>query len=136
MSLMNTRAAAALLCITLGTVISAQELRGSGGEIELITKSRSAFSGTLGVELPLLSSRGVRTYESSLGGTMLNDRLWFFGSAQRLDASQLAFSFDAAAPAARPPAPSPAFELPSSFLTLRQTATPTDRSVFSISVTR
>src|SRR5260370_29024607 len=50
--------------------------RASAGLVELSVKSPTRFSGSLG----LTSSRG---YGATFGGTIVNDRLWFFGTAQR-----------------------------------------------------
>lgn len=66
--------------------------RASGGEIELITKDSSRLSGTLGMslsksQLPFATgSTRTNRYEGNLGGTILDDRLWFFASAQQGDA--------------------------------------------------
>ena len=51
--------------------------RGSGGLLELSTKGPSRFSGSLGL------STGLGGYGTTLGGTIVNDRLWFFGTAER-----------------------------------------------------
>ena len=50
--------------------------RASAGLIELSTKGPQRFSGSLG----LTTSRG---YGATFGGTIVNDRMWFFGTAQR-----------------------------------------------------
>ena len=54
----------------------------SGGEVELLTKGPRKTSGSVG-----LSTFGSRAgYEATLGGTLLEDRLWFFGAAAMLPA--------------------------------------------------
>lgn len=50
--------------------------RGSGGQIDVVTKTPTDVSGTLAIT-SLGSTEG---YGATLGGTLLNDRLWFFGS--------------------------------------------------------
>jgi hypothetical protein len=52
--------------------------RASGGQIEAITKQPTKLSGSLGVSIS--ESNG---YQATLGGTILQDRLWFFASAQQ-----------------------------------------------------
>ena len=66
--------------------------RVSGGEIDLITKHTRKLSGSLGMsmsksQLPLsIGGNGTRNgYDATLGGTVLQDRLWFFASAQQSD---------------------------------------------------
>lgn len=62
--------------------------RVSGGEIEAITKNTDRLSGSLGIglsrSLPFASGSG-RRYNATLGGTILQDRLWFFGTAEQSD---------------------------------------------------
>ncbi|SRR6266851_3422485 len=50
--------------------------RASAGLIELSAKSPSRISGSFG----FTTGRG---YGATLGGTIVNDRLWFFGTGQR-----------------------------------------------------
>jgi hypothetical protein len=55
---------------------------GYGGEVRAITKNAGAgFSGSLGLSLGsgVSSKRG---YEASAGGTLVDDKAWFFASAQ------------------------------------------------------
>ena len=62
----------------------AQEFaRGTGGEIEATTKSHEApFSGSIGIDL---LNGGRNGYMATLGGTLLQDRLWFFASTNRTE---------------------------------------------------
>ena len=134
--------------------------RASGGTIEGITKGPSQFSGSLTLSQSVGSSGG-RGYEASLGGELLDDRLWFFGAASVLP--QVRFStpgitaFDAKATAnpvdwtsvtasfhrlqqpglATMPQPYDG-SLPSSFLSLRSTSILSDRMIldFSFSAAR
>ena len=52
----------------------------SAGQVDVLTKSSSGTSGSL--EL-MFSGAGER-YGATFGGSLLNDRLWFFGSASAL----------------------------------------------------
>lgn len=75
--MISKRAFAILFVAMIATVASAQEFgRVSGGEIELHSKGPKTFSGTLGFSM----GDGARGYEASLGGTILEDRLWFFAA--------------------------------------------------------
>ena len=85
---------ALIACFALGGIALAQTApagseydRASGGDIDAIAKQTDKLSGSLGMSMsrsaiPLLSSTNLRNYEASLGGTILKDRLWFFGTAQ------------------------------------------------------
>lgn len=78
--------------------------RGSGPALQLLTKSQQKWSGSLGLTLsksssPLLSDTGRRA-AATLGGTVIQDRLWFFGSAEQskgFDFTQFAPASPAAA---------------------------------------
>lgn len=67
--------------------VSAAEFgRGSGGVIDVRAKQGNRFSGSLGAAMstsasPFASGSG-RGLDATLGGTLVQDRLWFFGSAQ------------------------------------------------------
>jgi hypothetical protein len=66
------------------------EYRASGGEIDVRGKhATNRFSGSLGlVTSPGLGGQGAtRGLEATLGGALIEDRLWFFGSAQWRDQS-------------------------------------------------
>jgi hypothetical protein len=56
--------------------------RASGGEIEVMTKGPKNFSGSLAASF---GSFGTRGYEGTLGGTLFQDRLWFFAAGQQQD---------------------------------------------------
>lgn len=65
-------------------VTSSEFSRGYGGEVELLTKQTRSFSGSLGVTMAQSGfGGGLGGYEATLGGTILEDRLWFFATAQR-----------------------------------------------------
>jgi hypothetical protein len=65
--------------------------RASSGTIQAITKAPRQFSGSLGVTWSSGALRG-EGYDGTLGGELLDDRLWFFGTAAVLPRTQL---FDA-----------------------------------------
>ena len=119
--------------------------RASGGALELMAKRPSRLSGSLG--LTLSGSAGA-----TLGGTLIPDRLWFFGTAEHtrtaqrmLDARAISQLGDrqslnaSLAAAARQPAitsSTPLVTLPSSFLSLHYTAIVSSNSFFDISVSQ
>lgn len=129
--------------------------RVSAGEVELLPKQTRSFSGSLGFTLSK-SGSPLKGYEATLGGTILEDRLWFFAAAQQHDArltsgvaqtqaldakltGQLGDrqSFDAFFDAERPPyATSPntlGGVTPSSFLSLRYTGVISSNMFFNAS---
>lgn len=141
--------------------------RGSGGEISLITKSAGRLSGSFGISsrsgLPFGS--GKSGYDATLGGTIVEDRIWFFASAQRSDsvfgtavpqdsrskeavsraidaklAMQLGSRQNLAATFASQRGVAPAFanaaSTPSSFLSLRYTGIVSDQMFFTTSYSR
>ena len=62
---------------------SAEFGRSSGGEVEALTKHPANWSGSLSLSRALGPFAGsAKGYDGSLGGTLLKERLWFFGSAQ------------------------------------------------------
>jgi hypothetical protein len=64
----------------IASVAAAEEFgRVSGGEMKLVPKGNSSFSGSLGVSMSNQSGRG---YEGTLGGTLVDDRVWFFAAGQ------------------------------------------------------
>jgi hypothetical protein len=80
-------AAALLLTLTLAAPAVAQEAasefgRASGGDLALALKSPSNWSGSLGISLPFFSSQEGKRRGAAFGGTLLPDRLWFFGTAE------------------------------------------------------
>jgi hypothetical protein len=78
-----TRLGVALLLTQIGAgALLAQEFTSvSGGEVELLTKGQKRLSGSLGVTR---SSQALNGYEATLGGTILEDRIWFFAAASML----------------------------------------------------
>ncbi|HEX6159028.1 MAG TPA: hypothetical protein VF111_02610 [Thermoanaerobaculia bacterium] len=58
--------------------------RASGGEISVITKQPRRLSGSLGLTL----GNGGQGYGATLGGSVLDDRMWFFASAAQLPSIQ------------------------------------------------
>lgn len=77
------RALVLVLLTLIASAAFAEEFgRVSGGEMKLVTKGRSQFSGSLGMSL---SDRSEPGYEGTLGGTLVDDRVWFFASAQQQD---------------------------------------------------
>jgi hypothetical protein len=57
--------------------------RASSGTIQAITKAPRQFSGSLGVTWSSSALRG-QGYDGTLRGELLDDRLWFFGTASVL----------------------------------------------------
>src|SRR5436305_827330 len=91
MDAMFAKCAAALLAfaLTAGVALAQQEYgRSWGGQLDLFTKQPSRLSGSLGLTFSRSSLFGgnAKGYEGTLGGTVVPDRLWFFGSMQRNDA--------------------------------------------------
>jgi hypothetical protein len=97
---MVTRRAVTVLFLVqlIALAVPAQEsaeLRGSGGQIVVTPKGAAPFSGSL--ELSLSSGSDVfgrgnsPAYGVTAGGTLLQDRLWFFGSASRQESSPSRF---------------------------------------------
>jgi hypothetical protein len=74
---MFARLGCALLLVA--ATASAQEYgRTSGGELQMFTKQPSKLAATLGFNFG--SGKG---FEGSVGGTLIEDRMWFFASAIR-----------------------------------------------------
>jgi len=125
---------------------SAEFGRASGGMLETITKTSRHTSASF----TLLSGHG---YEGTLGGQLLADRLWFFGSASLLPRTTLSnvnlttrqakataqpvdwTSVTASFSDFRQPTPSPG-SLSQSFLSLRSTSVLSDRMTLDWSVSR
>lgn len=53
-----------------------------GGELRMIAKAPAQTSGSLGISL---MGNGLKGYEGTFGGTLVKDRMWFFASAERND---------------------------------------------------
>ena len=150
--------AALLLTLAFAAAAFAQESvatsefgRSSGGELAIGVKQPSRLSGSIGIAFPLLSTEGGRRNGATLGGTLVKDRLWFFATAEKMDVPHFSNtalnaqlgdrqSFDAALRAGRdfvvPQSSTPAFAVPSSFLSLRYTGIVSSNSFFSASFSR
>jgi hypothetical protein len=140
---------------------SAEFGRATGGELVLTPKGSAPMSGSLGISLSDGTSPG---YAVSAGGTLIQDRLWFFASGSRQQSSPAQFrqlalpekttasaidasvnaqltakqDFSAFFETARRPELAPVFTgvLPSSFLSLHYNAVLSPNSIFSASMTR
>lgn len=115
----------------------AQEFgRASGGDLSMMTKSPSRFSGTLAASFGFGSG-----YGGTVSGTVLKDRMWVFGSAEQLKAPRFApapslnvSSFKVSAqPSGRVSAD---FAVPSNFLSLRSTLLLSPSSYISVSASQ
>ncbi len=71
--------------------------RVSGGQIELLAKQTRRLSGSLGITMSRSGNR-LRGYEATLGGTIVEDRLWFFGAAHQSERLQFASTLRETAP--------------------------------------
>ena len=75
---------------------SAEFGRATGGEIVMTPKRPASFSGSLELSLSSGSDvfgRGIGpAYGIAAGGTLIQDRLWFFASGSRQEASQARFA--------------------------------------------
>jgi hypothetical protein len=117
--------------------------RASGGEIRAITKSATnRLSGSLSLTTAGGALSGQR-YDATLGGTAIDDRLWFFASAslapqvrisaQPVDWTSVTTSFRQSAAS---PAPSVYGTLPRTFLALHSTSMLSDHATLDISISR
>jgi hypothetical protein len=132
-----------LVAFAVSAQQSAELGRASGGEIMLTSKRSSGWSGS--VEASLMN--GSPGYGSTAGGTLIQDRLWFFASASR-QASALGarvngylgsrHDFAASFETARRPQLSTTFAagIPASFLSLRYTGIISSSMFFNASMTR
>ena len=147
------------------SVAATEFSRASGGEIELMTKESKKLSGTLGMTLSspdhsFGAGKPLKGYEASFGGTLVDDRIWFFASAQRHDALQFASAFPqiaeetaategkviaqlgdqhnlaAAMGSGRQLAVSSSLSIPTSFLSLHYTGVISSNMFFTASVSR
>lgn len=126
----------------------------SGGQIKVLTKGPKKMSGSLGISR---SSQAVNGYEATLGGELLDERIWFFAAASilpevsvssrvgtidaKLD-TQLGSRSTLGASFSQQPG-EPAFAtnivpaiVPSSFLSLRYTGVISESIFFNASATR
>ena len=125
------------------------ELSASGGELTLLTKHPSGFSGSFSLSAGQSGSQGG---DATLGGTVVPDRVWFFASADKnrspLFVSQISRAIDAKLAsqigdrqtlaarfsATRPQAGSSVTMFPSSFLSLHYTGILSSNNFISGSV--
>ncbi len=146
----------------------ATEFRGTGGELSMLPKRSSGFSGSLGLSLSqsqgALSGGDGKRYEGALGGSLVQDRLWFFASAEQgssrlgpvvsqtggnanaIDARVMANLGDRQnlaaifsqnqQPATTGGIPGTVFTTPSTFLSMRYTGIVTDSMFFTASASR
>jgi hypothetical protein len=104
--------------------------RASAGLVELSVKSPTRLSGSLG----LTTSRG---YGATFGGTVVNDRLWFFGTAERNQTRvpQIATNWNAIGSRNSLAASSiKSVTIPSSFMSLHYTGIVSSNSFFTAKV--
>jgi hypothetical protein len=84
----------------IGFAVSAQEPaefgRATGGEIVLTPKGAAPFSGSFSLSLSsghdLFGRSSSPAYGVTAGGTLIQDRLWFFGAASRQEGLQTRFA--------------------------------------------
>ncbi|MFZ2490486.1 MAG: hypothetical protein WA208_03285 [Thermoanaerobaculia bacterium] len=73
---------AALFVQLVAAVAVGQEFgRASGGQVVLSAKGSNKPTGSLG----LRTGNATKGLEATLGGTLIEDRLWFFGSASMVE---------------------------------------------------
>lgn len=129
--------------------------RAFGGTIDAVTKGRRPLSGSLGMTRSTGALRGD-AYEGTLGGELLDDRMWFFAAAtvlprmqfstanipaldakataQPVDWTAVTGSFSQLGLATVPQANDR--PLPSSFLSLRSTSTLSNQMTLDFSFSR
>lgn len=76
----------------LPPLVSSEFDRGSGGVIDVLAKHGAPLSGSLSIagsrSLGAFGSgNSGRGYGATLGGSLVQDRVWFFASAERSDSS-------------------------------------------------
>jgi hypothetical protein len=125
---------ATLLLASTTLAQDAEFARVFGGEIKATAKKQSrGVSGSLGL------TRGDRgfgdRYDATLGGSLANERLWFFASATMMPMQSIDWrniELDAPLDGRQTAAP----EIPTSFLMLRSTNIFSDTSTLNISISR
>lgn len=87
----------AVTLLTLTLTATAQDSsefgRTDGGQIEAITKQSKKLSGSLGATLSDSAAAfgsGLKGYDATLGGTLIDDRLWFFASTHHRESATFA----------------------------------------------
>ena len=144
-----------LLALAAFAQTDAADFRASGGRIDAIAKGARQTSGSLSLTHST-GAFGGRTYEGTLGGELLGDRLWFFGSAsvtpnmrsapgltamdakataQPVDWTTVTGTFSHRAQPAFGTVPA-AGSLPTSFLSLRSTSVLSNNMTLGISISR
>ena len=86
---------AQLIAFTLSAQQSGEYGRATGGEVVLTPKGSAPLSGSLELSLSTgdVFGRGSSpAYGATAGGTLVQDRLWFFASASRQEASASRFA--------------------------------------------
>jgi hypothetical protein len=125
------RIAVACLALIVASAAAAQDYSASGGELHMLPKTATnQFSGTLGFSF---ATGGAKTYNGTFGGAAIPDRLHFFGSVERFDGRSLQMPGSAMPAMQTPSAPMRSFDLPTSFLNMRTTGTPSSNSLFTVS---
>jgi len=83
-----------LIAFAVSAQQSAEYGRATSGEIVMKPKGSSAFSGSLSVSTgnDVFGRGSSQGYGVTAGGTLVQDRLWFFASASRQDASPSRFA--------------------------------------------
>lgn len=164
---MNPKVIVAAVLVTLvvagsSFAQSAEYARAHGGELRIVTKNATnRFSGSLGVLASSTQFGSGRGIEATAGGSLVDDRLWFFGSFQQnampvisqlaLPAATETRALDAkitanlgdrnsligtyASTTATTPTLSP-LAIPSSFLSLNYTGIVSDSAFFTATIRR
>jgi hypothetical protein len=117
---------AIILCLFIAVPTFAQEYgRASAGAIDLTPKSGNAFDGSF-------SLSSARSLGATFGGSVVKDRVWFFGSADRVQpmirttamptsTADLSAVLSKTRPAGTMPMSMNALTLPKDFLSLHST---------------
>ena len=71
-----------VIALAAGAAFAQEYDRAFGGQLQFFTKQPNRLSGSFGFDT-------LRGGEATLGGTLLPDHLWFFGSMQRTSSSRL-----------------------------------------------
>ena len=83
-----------LIAFAVSAQQSAEYGRATGGELVLTPKGSSSLSGTLELSFArgndVFGRGNAPAYGATAGGTLLQDRLWFFASASRQTSSRFA----------------------------------------------
>src|SRR5438128_2477759 len=72
--------------VIAGIALAQEYGRASGGQLELVAKQPTQLSGSLSLSRSRsLFGNSLNGLGGTLGGTIVPDRLWFFGSLERTD---------------------------------------------------